>query len=71
MVWGAEPGFFLNDPIGKRILREVVPKRTLEVELFEHECLWQRIQKPSTTFPCPPPRAACPHGFVAMLPARR
>lgn len=64
-LWGVELGLFMSDSLGRRIASRVLPRRTVTVEQFPHECVWGRVKKHSTTFPVQGPRYACRCGFVA------
>lgn len=71
-MWGVEAGWFLYtggmpDPVGRKILREVLQPKRPEWELFEHECFWGEPARQSTSCRVPPPRAVCCHGFVAAV----
>ncbi|OGR24404.1 MAG: hypothetical protein A2139_02920 [Desulfobacca sp. RBG_16_60_12] len=66
-LFGVEAGWFRNDPMGCKILRDCLPDNKPVWELVEHECYWGVPFKMSTSCPVPPPRAVCSHGYIAAV----
>jgi len=69
LLFGVEETWYMNDPVGRKILSLHRNRTGLRLRKMDHACYWGEARKQAGTGLIPPPRLVCAHGLMAKKPS--